>query len=93
MVKENEHDFDKLFKEAKWDENFEIPWSDIFYLFKKMPVEKDFDLKWGRINKEKLHELLVEEHDFSEDRFESTINKLMKEDSKKSQKGLGEWFG
>lgn len=92
LVKQYGTDFDNLFKEAKWEEHIDLPWTDIFYTFKKMPINKDFELKWGRIDQEKIHELLVEEHDFSEERVENTMSKLMKEDSKKSQKGLGEWF-
>jgi hypothetical protein len=44
-------------------------------------------------NKEKLLEFLVEKHDFSKDRVESTLNKyLIQKEEKEKQKGLSEWF-
>ena len=91
LVKQYEDDFDGLFKKAKWDENFDFPWTDIYYLIKKMPVEKDYNLKLEKINPEKVFELLVEEHDFSKERVEKQMEALIKSESKKQQKGLGEW--
>lgn len=91
LVKEYGTDFDSLFKKAEWDKNFSTPWQDIYNLIKKMPVNKDFDLKWSKINQEKVFEILVEQHEFSKERVETTLSKLMEEDSKKSQKGLGDW--
>ena len=38
LIKKHKSDFDELFKEAKWSENFKFPWTDVFYLVKKMPV-------------------------------------------------------
>ena len=84
------NDLDGLFKEVKWDEHFNYSWNEVFYLFKKMPVTKDYKLDWNEVNKEKVYEILVEEHEFSEDRVNSTLEKLEKE--KQTQKGLGEFF-
>jgi flap endonuclease-1 len=92
LVKQHKDDFDNLFKEVKWDENFDFPWTDIYYLFKKMPVEKNYDLKIGKINPEKVCELLVEKHDFSKERIEKAVETLIKSESKKQQKGLGDWI-
>lgn len=91
LAKEYKNDLDKLFKEVKWDEHCDNKWTEIFYTIKKMPVNKDFELKWSKPNPEKIFELLVEEHDFSRERVESTISKLIKQGSKKEQKGLGDW--
>ncbi len=91
LVKQHKEDFDGLFKEAKWDENFDFPWTDIYYLFKKMPVEKEYNLKINQINPEKICELLVEKHEFSKERIEKVIESLIKSESQKQQKGLGEW--
>ncbi len=91
LVKEYKTNYDKLFSEIKWDQQFDTNWEEIFYLFKKMPVEKNYRLEWGNINKEKLLQLLVDKHDFSEERIEKSINDLLKKEGDKSQKGLGEW--
>ncbi|MBR9691718.1 flap endonuclease-1 [Candidatus Woesearchaeota archaeon] len=91
LVKEYKHDFDRIFEEAKWDENLDFDWKDIYYLIKNMPVKKDYKLEFGKINKEKIYSMLVEEHDFSAERVNNAIEALMKEESKKTQKGLGDW--
>jgi flap endonuclease-1 len=90
LVKKYEKDFDSMFKEVKWD--FEFPWTEVYYLIKKMPVSKDYKLEWKDIDKEKLVKLLVDKHDFSEERVNNTIHKLMEEKEAKQQKGLGDFF-
>jgi len=92
MVKEHKHDFDTLFTDAKWGDHFDFSWKDIYYLFKKMPVNKEFSLRWGKLQPEKISELLIEEHDFSRERIESALTPLLTAEQKKSQKGLGDWF-
>lgn len=93
LVKEHGDDYDKIFKEVEWKEKCDVDWDEIFYTIKKMPVNKDFNLKWEKIKRERVKELLVEEHDFAEERVDNTLDKLEKEDKKKDQKGLGEFFG
>jgi flap endonuclease-1 len=92
LVKQHKDDFDNLFKEVKWNESFDFPWTDIYYLIKKMPVEKDYNLKIEKISPEKIFELLVEKHDFSKERVEKAMETLIKSESKKQQKGLGDWI-
>ena len=92
-VKQHENNFDALFKEAKWDDFFEFPWQEVFDLFKNIPTNKHYNLKWKDINEDKMIKLLVDEHDFSEERVKSQIESLTKMKEKKGQKGLGEFFG
>jgi flap endonuclease-1 len=92
LVKKHKSDFDNLFKEVKWDDSFQFPWTDVFYLIKKMPVTNKYNLKWKNVDKDKILKLLVDNHDFSEERVNSTISKLLKETKKKQQKGLGDFF-
>jgi len=84
-------DFDLLFKEVKWDDYFEFPWTDVYYLIKKIPITKDYKLVWTDINDKELCELLVDKHDFSEERVKATLKKLNKETTKKQQTFLGEF--
>ena len=93
LVKNHKNNFDALFKEAKWGENFEFSWEEVFNLIKNIPVDKKYELKWKEINEEKIMKLLVDEHDFSEDRVKSQLEGLTKMKEKKGQKGLGEFFG
>ncbi len=92
FVKKHGNDFDSLFKEVKWDEFFEFRWSEVFYLFKKMPVTDTYNLEWKEPDEDKIHEMLVEKHDFSKERVANALAKLVKRKEAKKQKGLGEWF-
>jgi len=66
-------------------------WKEIFELFHKPDVVRA-DFKFGKIDEEKIKKILVEEHDFSEDRVEKQLEKLRGLKEKRKQKGLGEWF-
>tara|TARA_Y100000294_G_C8567813_1_gene341569 strand:- start:2220 stop:3254 length:1035 start_codon:yes stop_codon:yes gene_type:complete len=92
LVKKHKNDFDNLFKEVKWDSYFDFPWTEVYYLIKKMPTTDDFKLEWTGINEKKIKEMLVEEHDFSKERVEKTLEKLSKNEATKKQKGLGDFF-
>jgi flap endonuclease-1 len=92
LVLEHGNDFNKIFEEVKWDEEIGIEWKIIFNLFKNLPVTDDYKLEWKNIDEEALIKLLVEDHDFSRERVEKTIEKLNKGKPNKNQKGLGDFF-
>jgi len=92
LVKEHKNDFDALFKKVGWDACFDYPWTEVFYLIKKIPVTKDYDLVWKKPNKNKILDILVHKHDFSEERVKNTLEKLEKETKKGAQKGLASWL-
>lgn len=92
LVKKYKSDFDALFKEAKWNENFKFPWTDVLYLIKKMPVTDKYKLEWKDVDKDKILKILVDKHDFSEERVNNTLKKLIEEKEKKKQKGLTDFF-
>ena len=87
LIKEYK-DYDKMFK----DLNADFDWKEIFNLFKKMNVEKKYKLEWKEINEDKVKQVLIDEHNFSEDRVSSTINKIRESKQTKQQKSLGKWF-
>ena len=92
MVKEYKTDFDAMFSEAKWNDYFEFSWQEVFDLIKNIPVNKNYDLKWKEIDEDKIIKLLVDNHDFSEERVRSQIEGIAKESRKKTQRGLVEFF-
>ncbi len=92
LVKEYGSDFESLFKKVNWDEIVGTSWKEIFNLFVEMPVKKDYNLEWKKPNKEKIIKILVDDHDFSMERVKSTVEKLLKENNKKQQTGLGDFF-
>ncbi|MBN2052242.1 flap endonuclease-1 [Candidatus Woesearchaeota archaeon] len=91
LVKKHGNDYDTIFKEAKWDESFDYSWKEVFDTIKNMKVTSHYHLKWEPVNKEKLIQLLVEEHDFSNERVENALAKL-EESADRKQKGLGDFF-
>mgnify|MGYP001587354899 CR=1 FL=1 len=87
LVKENK-DYDKLFKDLNADFN----WKEIYDIFTKMPVIKDYKLIWNNPDKEKIKRILVDKHDFNEERVEKTLSKLTNISKIKEQSGLDKWF-
>lgn len=92
LVKQHGTNFDSLFKEAKWNDFYDFPWTDVFYLIKKMPVTDKYNLQWKEIDYDNILKILIDKHDFSEDRVKNTLHKLIEKKEKKQQKGLGEFF-
>jgi len=92
LVKQYGKDFDSLFKDVKWNDYFGYPWQEVFNLIKNMGVKRDYELKWHKIDIEKIKELLVEEHDFSHERVESVLGRFKEDKEEKKQKGLGEFM-
>lgn len=92
MVKKYETNFTALFNEAKWNEFFDFEWQEVFELIRNMPVNENYNLKWKTADEDKILKLLVDEHDFSEERVKAQIEVFIKEKNKKNQKGLGEFL-
>lgn len=77
--------FDELFKEVKADFN----WKEIYAVFKSMPVMKNYQLKWNNVDEKKIKKLLIDKHDFSEERVNNTLKKITNKDL--NQSGLRKW--
>jgi flap endonuclease-1 len=86
LVRENKN-FDKLFKDVKAEFN----WKKIFAIFKSMPVMKNYQLKWNEVDVYRVKKLLVDEHEFSEERVDKTLKKLKEIGKERSQEGLSKW--
>jgi len=78
--------FDAIFKELETD----FDWKEIFDTFKKIPVE-DVSLHAGKLDVDKVKEILVDRHDFSEERVDSTLAKIRSVTSKPAE-SLKKWF-
>lgn len=90
LVLEYKKDFDAMFKSAGWSFNYD--WTEVFDLINEMPVNNDYTLDWKSINEEKLNKVLIEKHEFSEDRVNITLKRLNKINAEKQQKGLKDFF-
>ncbi len=87
LVKKHGNNFDALFAEAKWSSAFNEGWEEIFGIFEKIPVTKNYDLKWKQPEKGKVIDFLCKTHGFSEERVAKTMDTLAN-----SQKGLSDFF-
>lgn len=92
LVKKHKDDFEALFTEVNWSEYFEIDWREIFRTFDEMPVIDDYDMTFNSPDVEKIKEILVKKHDFSQDRVNNTFEKLENAKKLNEQKGLSEFF-
>ncbi|MFH1424537.1 MAG: flap endonuclease-1 [archaeon] len=61
-------------------------------IFTEPEITKDYSLKWGAPNEEKLTEILHERHDFSKERITNALEKLGKAAHAKDQKSLADFF-
>ena len=61
-------------------------------IFLNHPVEKDYSTDFSKINENKIFKLLVEKHEFSNDRVRRAINELENAYKKMSQQSLSKWF-
>jgi flap endonuclease-1 len=92
LVKEYKSDLPGLFAKVKWSDHFSNQWDEVFYLFKNVETTDDYVLHWNAPDKDAIVRMLVEEHDFSEDRVLSSLQGSKKEKKDAQQKGLGEFF-
>jgi len=65
-------------------------WQEIFELFHK-PKVINADFRFEKVDEKKIKYILVEKHDFSEERVEKQLEKLREVKEKKKQKNLGGW--
>jgi flap endonuclease-1 len=80
----------EMLKEIEW--NCENDPEEIFNFFLKPRVTEDYEIKFGEIDKEAVKRIMVDEHDFSEERVESNLAKLIEAKRKGSQASLAGWF-
>jgi flap endonuclease-1 len=68
-------------------EEDQFDWKEIFELFHKHDV-KDADIKFPKVNEEKIKKLLIDEHEFSEKRVEKQLGRLREIKEAKKQTTL-----
>ncbi len=91
IVKQHKN-VDDVKRHIKEKYNAEIDnFDEVFEFFKNPPV-KDVVLENKEINEEMIVKILVEEHDFSEERIKNAIAELKEAKQKERQTSLREWF-
>ncbi|MBD3263330.1 flap endonuclease-1 [Candidatus Woesearchaeota archaeon] len=67
-------------------------WRRIQKIFTKPPITIDYTLNWTEPNEEKLRKILIERHEFSAKRVNNALKRILKGESKRNQKGLGDYL-
>ena len=89
LVKESDRNWNNLFEIVEWD--FSYSWENVYDIFKNPNITNDYQLIWNEINEEKIFDIMVKQHNFSEERVRNTIAELIKNKTKE-QKGLSDFF-
>jgi len=84
----------KKYVKEKYDYAFEENIDEVYDFFVHPPLNKETrPLEWREANPEAVKELLVKQHDFSEERVGNTLEKMMGVlQEAESQKTLDKWF-
>lgn len=80
-------DYDAIFNDLHAD----FDWKEIANIFHHLPTTDDYTLAWKNVDEQKVKEILVEKHDFSDERVTATLEKLHALQKTKTQKGLGDF--
>ncbi|MEM5877636.1 MAG: flap endonuclease-1 [Candidatus Aenigmatarchaeota archaeon] len=88
LVKEKS--VDQILAETDWNSEYDI--NEIFDFFVNPHVNKDYEIKFGEIDKEAVKKIMVDEHDFSEQRIDNALDKIIQQKKKGSQSSLSGWF-
>ena len=87
---------EKIFESVKerietLEEKNQFNWEEIYDLFVHHEV-KDVNFVFPKLDKEKIKQILVTEHNFSEERVDKQIERLEEIEKAKKQTGLNKWF-
>jgi len=74
--------------------SLEMPfnWQEIFEIFKKPNVIKEYIINFKAPDEEKLKKILCQEHDFSEERVDNALKKLHEAKEARKQQNLDKYF-
>ncbi len=96
IVKEYKtHEAILAYLKKKYDYEFEVDAEEVFRLFLDPPYRPpgEGELSWKPADREGVLKILVEQHDFSADRVEKTLDDLARLTKERSaQSKLGEWM-
>ncbi|MEW6592527.1 MAG: flap endonuclease-1 [Candidatus Hadarchaeota archaeon] len=81
---------------AKMDdllEKFEVDTVEVSKIFLEPNVSKQYKISWGELDPEGIIGFLCGEHDFSDERVQSGIDKLTRGMAERGQASIEKWFG
>lgn len=84
---------EKLFNYVGWKKYYpDIDWNVLYEFFIDPPVTDDFEIKFGDIDEKRIIDILVNEHDFNEERVKKAIDELKKAIRQGSQSNITSFF-
>ncbi len=89
LVKEHKT-LDKILEQIEWE--FDINAHKIYEFFLNPPVTDKYKIEWKQPDRDRLMELMIEEHDFSKVRVENAVKRLMETRREGTQSRLGNWL-
>lgn len=92
LVKKHKGNYDKLFDEVKWDEQFPFPWKKVYDTIKNIDVTDEYEIRFNAPDEKEIQKILIEEYEFSEERVANSLEKLNVARKLNEQKGLSEYF-
>ena len=92
LIEKHGENFEEIFKETKWEEHYEFSWKKIYETIKNMKVTDDYEINFKDPDTDKIKDILVKKHDFSEERVDGTLLKLEEYKKINAQKGLKDFF-
>ncbi|MBD3155297.1 MAG: flap endonuclease-1 [Candidatus Aenigmarchaeota archaeon] len=78
-----------ILDEIEW--NFDTDPEKIYNFFLKPPVKEEYEIEWGDPDEEKIMKIMVDEHDFSPERIERGVERLLDVKKSGTQFTLTEW--
>ena len=84
IFKSVEEQMKRLSEEDKFD------WKEVFELFHH-PNVREYDFKFAKVDENRIRKMLIDKHEFSEERIEKQLEKLRDIKEKQKQKNLGGW--
>ena len=93
LVHEYGSDFTALFTKVEWDAHYpELSWKEVLETIQNISVTDDYELSWQAVDEHRVLKLLVEKHNFLEERVRSKLETLREQREVLSQKGLKRFF-
>ena len=87
LVKDKKYPVE-IFRELEEQGRLNFNWKEVFEIFKKPNVLKRLDVKFGKLDENKIKEILVERHEFSVERVDNQLLKLKDIKGKQAQRTL-----
>lgn len=92
LVKEFKDDFKGLFEHVEFEKHCGVKWEEVFKTIHSIPVTDDYKVEFSSIDEDKVKEVLVDNHDFSQERVTDKLASIQAAKKKSQQTALGKFF-